>query len=72
MQKDDELVLLKHAITKCWPSTIKEAPNAIQPYWTFHEELTVEGGLVLKGTRIVIPSMKHKAVLKVIHEGHLA
>ena len=71
MQEDDELVLLKHTITQGWPSTIKEVPNVLQPYWTFREELTVEDGLVLKGTRIVIPNKKFEAVLKLIHEGHL-
>ena len=70
-QKDDECVLLKHTITQGWPCTIKEVPNVLQPYWTFHKELTVEDGLVLKGTRIVIPNKKHEAVLQLIHEGHL-
>ena len=71
MQEYDMLVLLKHTITQCWPSTIKEVPNVLQPYWTFREEFTAEDGLVLKGTRIVIPYKKHEAVLKLIHEGHL-
>ena len=71
MQEDDELVLLKHTIMQGWPSTIKEVPNVIQPDSTFQEELTVEDGLVLKGTRIVIPNKKHEAVLKLMHEGHL-
>ena len=31
----------------------------------------VEDGIILKGTRIVIPAKKHEAVLKLIHEGHL-
>ena len=31
-QEDGELVLLKHAITQGWPSTIKEVPNVLQPY----------------------------------------
>ena len=70
-QEDDGLALLKHTITQGWPSTVKEVPSVIQPYWTFHEELTVEDGLLLKGTRIVIPSKKHEAILKLIHEGHL-
>ena len=61
-QKDDELILLKHTITQGWPSTIKEVPNVLQPYWTFREELTVEDCLVLKGTRIVIPNRKCEAV----------
>ena len=44
---------------------------AIQPYWTFREELTIEDGLILKGTRIVIPSKQCQAILKQIHKGHL-
>ena len=70
-QEDNELVLLKHTIIQGWPSTIKEVPNSLQPYWTFCKEPTVEDGLVLKGTRIVIPNKKHEAVIKLIHEGHL-
>ena len=43
----------------------------LQPYWIFSEEFTVEDGLVLKGTRIVIPNKKCETVLNLIHEGHL-
>ena len=56
MQADDELALLKHTIMQGWPSSIKQVPLDLQPYWTFREELTVEDGLILKGTRIVIPT----------------
>ena len=38
---------------------------------TFREELTIEGGIILKGTRIVIPAKKCEVVLKLIHERHL-
>ena len=53
------------------PSTIREVPSKIQPYWTFREELTMEDGIVLKGTHIVIPHKKCQAILNLIHEGHL-
>ena len=43
----------------------------LQPYWTFREELTIEDGLILKGTRTVIPSKQCQAILKQIHKGHL-
>ena len=65
-QEDEEPALLKHTITQGWPSTIKEVSNGLQPYWTLRED-----GLVLKGTRYVIPNKKHEAVFKLIHEGHL-
>ena len=70
-QEDDELILLKHMISNRWPNSIKEVPPEIQVYWTFWEELTIKDGLVLKGTRIVIPNNKCKQILTLIHEGHL-
>ena len=70
-QEDDDLVLLKHTITQGWPNNIKEVPSVMQFYWTFREELTIEDGIILKSTRIVIPAKKWEAVLKLIHEGHL-
>ena len=71
MQADDELALLKHTIMQGWPGSIKQVPPVLQPYWTFREELTVEDGLILKETRIVIPTNQQEAILKLIHKGHL-
>ena len=48
-----------------------EVPSKIQACWTFREELTIEDGIVLKGTQIVVPHKKPEATLKLIHEGHL-
>ena len=70
-QADDTLAILKYTIQKGWPSTIKELPSKIQPYWTFREELTIENGLILKGTRIVVLSTQQVEILTFIHEGHL-
>ena len=70
-QADDELVLLKHTIMSGWPNNIKEIPQVLHPYQTFHEELTIEDGLILKGTQIVIPNKKCEAILKQIHDSHL-
>ena len=70
-QANDELALLKHTILQGWPRSIKQMPPVLQPYWTFREELIVEDGLILKGTRIVILTKKHETILKLIHEGPL-
>ena len=50
---------------------MKAVPQEIQKYWTFQEELTIEDGLILKGTHIVIPEEMREGILKQIHEGHL-
>ena len=47
-QADDILAILKYIVQQGWPSSIKKVPSKIQPFWTFHEELTIEDGLVLK------------------------
>ena len=69
-QEDVELALLKHTITQGWITTIKEVPTVLQSYWTFRKELMIEDGIILKGTKIVIPAKKCEAVAKLIHEGH--
>ena len=71
LQVDCTLAILKYTIQKGRPSTIKELPSEIQPCWTFREELTIEDGLILKGTRIVDPSTRQAEILKLIHKGHL-
>ena len=70
-QVDDELALLKHTIMAGWPSTIKEILQVLRPYWAFHEELIIEDGLILKGTRIVVPSKQQETILNQIHDSHL-
>ena len=68
---DDELASLMHVIVNAWPEIIKELAPALKSYWTFREELTVENGMVLKDTCIVIPHKMRKRILNQLHEGHL-
>ena len=70
-QDDDTMALLKHTITFGWPHTVQELPKELQAYWTFREEMTVEDGLILKATRIVIPPTMQESVLQQLHDGHL-
>ena len=70
-QANDNLAILKHIIQQGWPKTVKEVPLEIQKYWTFCKELMIEDGLILKGTRIMIPDKMREDILKQIHEGHL-
>ena len=52
-----------------WPD--KHSVNdAMKPYWSTRGELTVVQNILLKGTRIVIPSSMRLEILDKIHEGH--
>ena len=43
----------------------------MREYRNFRDELTVAKGLVLKGTKIVVPKVLRSEMLERIHEGHL-
>ena len=65
------MALLKYTITYGWPKTVQELPKELQAYWTFREKMTVEDGLILKATRIVIPPGMRESILQQLHDGHL-
>ena len=58
-------------VLKGWPEKRDECPESLKAYWTYRDELSVLDGLVLKGTRIIIPSNCRDDVLDKVHEGHL-
>ena len=51
----DDLHLLKCIVQTGWPGQIQEVPPEMQPNWNFCEEIANENGLLLKGTRIILP-----------------
>ena len=44
---------------------------AIKTYWLFRGELTIVQGVLLKSSRLVIPSSMRLDILDQVHEGHL-
>ena len=44
--------------------------TAVKPYWSARRELTTAHGILLKSTRVVVPSAMRLQVLDKIHEGH--
>ena len=65
------MALLKHIVQTGWPPEIHDIPKEIQPYWTFQEQITIEDGLLLKGTHIIVPQTLHKEMIQLLHTGHL-
>ena len=45
--------------------------DAMKPYWSVRDDLTIHEGLLLKGTRLYIPTSLRLDILEKIHEGHL-
>jgi len=56
--------------TDSWPDK-SQLQGELRHYWPERTVLTVHDGLLLRGTRLVIPSALQGDVLQRLHEGHL-
>ena len=68
--KDKELQSLKHYISTGWPAKRSQIPVSLHPYWNFRDELTIEGGILMKNSKVLIPETLKQKYLKQIHQGH--
>ena len=68
--QDHTMNLLKNTVFNGWPPHRKLCPQELWEFWNFRCDLTLEDGLVLKGSRIVIPASMRNQVLQAIHLGH--
>lgn len=66
---DGECVILLKYCEQGWPVKPKVAVNLLK-YWKHRGEFTVCDGLLLKGSRLVVPASLQGEVLGFIHEGH--
>ena len=68
--KDTTLLALHEIIMHGWPEKRSNCPASLHAYWNYRDEPTVADGLILKGTRIVIPESLQPNVLKQLHYAH--
>ena len=68
--KDKQLQLLIDTIHKGWPNSKHRCHDTTKPFWDSRLELTEIDGVILKGTRLVIPEVMKKEMLDRLHEGH--
>jgi len=49
---------------------LNRSSEAVSPYHQFENELSVQDGVILRGSRVVVPPDGRNAVLELLHEGH--
>jgi len=69
--RDQELCKLMENVLNGWPNSKSSCTPETAAYWNAREELSTADGVILKGTRLVIPQVMRKYVLNKIHEGHM-
>ena len=55
-RQDETLGELIRYIMAGWPSTRGDIPDIIHDFWNYRDKLSTVDGIVLKGTRIIIPT----------------
>ena len=68
---DPVMQTLQKTIQEGWPAKKSEVPEIIWPYFGIRDELVLEGELVFKGQRLVVPMVLRKDVLTMIHVAHI-
>lgn len=71
MNKDATLQILKHHILSGWPNDKTKVLMEVRPYVKCHDELSIQDGILFKGSRIIIPTLLRKEMIQKVHEGHL-
>ena len=67
---DPVLDQLQGIITTGWPDSIKDLPLVIRSYWPYRDELSVNDGIIMKWSRIIIPETQQKIILDQLHYSH--
>lgn len=67
---DPVLSQLSELVNNGWPESMQDLPESVQPYWCFRDELAIMDGLVMKGSRVIVPSASRADTLQRLHDGH--
>ena len=70
MQEDESLQVVKQYVSDGWPDNKSQIKPEAHPYYNVRDELTVEDGLLFRGTRIVIPKKARSRIREKLHNAH--
>ena len=68
--KDKVLTALTNCIQSGWPCNRSDVDPTVRLFYNFREELSLNNKLVLKGSRIIVPTAMRKETLQTLHTSH--
>ena len=69
--EDPELQMLKDAVVAGFPSSKADIAEPSRKYWPVRDRLSVDDGLILCGTRVVVPASLRRSTMTSLHASHL-
>ena len=70
-QEDEVLQQLRQTIQTGWPEEKRDLPPALEPYFSYRDELSVFDGLVFKGERLIVPKQMRQKMKERLHSSHI-
>ena len=68
--KDRTLQILSEQVMQGWPDSIKKTQQEIKPYWNNRDDISIQEGVILLGSRIIVPKLLRQKIMQEIHSGH--
>ncbi|KAL3974523.1 interleukin 1 receptor-like 1 [Sarotherodon galilaeus] len=65
---DPELSQVKQWLLQGWPATVEQ--DHLKPYAKRQQELSVQDGCILWGSRVIVPPPGRSQIIEVLHEAH--
>ena len=69
--KDPVLQALQATVLDGWPDQLQGVHSDIQCYWNFRDEISVCDGLLVKGSKVIVPKSLRPEMLEKLHDGHM-
>lgn len=70
-ERDHALQALKQRILQGWPDDKAQVEDAVRPYFSIRDELSVQNSVIFRGERAVIPTTLRNEIMEKIHASHL-
>ena len=68
--ENNTLSKLTKVICIGWPDLKHNVPLPIRAFWPYRDKLVVDGKIILKGTKVVVPKALQSLTLQRIHTSH--
>ena len=70
---DDSVLKQLRTVIQCGlPERKSDVPMCLRPYFDLRDEQVVQGNLIFKGSRLVVPACMRKELMSVVHATHIA
>ena len=67
----DPILSMVHRLTlNSWPDRQGHVPRAARFYWSFRDELSIDGDILTKGEQVVIPPSCRDNIMADLHGSH--